>query len=63
MQWKRSGATDDDIIDRLRARTVPRGYPIHSWSQELGTIAIDNHKYIILVYSILHNNNHKLTQF
>lgn len=23
----------EDIIDRLRARTVPTGYPIHKWRE------------------------------
>ena len=32
MEWKKSGATEDDIIGRLRIRTVPNGYPTHRWS-------------------------------
>ena len=36
LEWKKSGATEDDIIGRLRIRTVPNGYPIHPWSPELG---------------------------
>ena len=35
--WKRSGLTDDDVIDRLRVRTVPAGYPIHPWSPGIYT--------------------------
>ena len=27
---------NNDIIERLRIRTVPTGHPVHSWSQELG---------------------------
>lgn len=30
-EWKRSGVNTDDIVDRLRTRTVPSGYPIHPW--------------------------------
>ncbi|XP_064389547.1 uncharacterized protein LOC135337544 isoform X2 [Halichondria panicea] len=28
---KRNGMTMEDIVSRLRCRTVPSGYPIHSW--------------------------------
>ena len=40
MEWKKSGATEDDIIGRLRIRTVPNGYPTHRWSDspDLGTV-------------------------
>ena len=30
-KWYTEGATNDDVIERLRLRTVPPGYPIHSW--------------------------------
>ena len=30
-EWKRSGVSMDDIVDRLRSRTVPSGNPIHPW--------------------------------
>ena len=29
--WYTQGATIDDVIERLRLRTVPPGYTIHSW--------------------------------
>ena len=29
--WKMEGATDTDIICRLRQRTVPTGYSYHHW--------------------------------
>ena len=29
--WKIEGCTDDDVIIRLRQRTVPAGYKFHSW--------------------------------
>ena len=32
LDWKMTGATMDEIIDRLRSQTVPRGYPIHEWT-------------------------------
>ena len=36
-QFKRSeGLSDVDVVDRLRARTVPAGYPIHNWRK--GTV-------------------------
>ena len=31
LEWKISGVATDDVIDRLRVRTVPPGYPIHPW--------------------------------
>ena len=30
-QWYDQGATVDDVIDRLRLKTVPPGYVTHSW--------------------------------
>ena len=30
-KWRSDGIEMDDVIDRLRAQTVPAGYPIHSW--------------------------------
>lgn len=32
LQWRNGGAEEDDIIDRLRTRTVPEGYTPHPWS-------------------------------
>lgn len=32
LHWKESGLTFDKIIDKLRVRTVPPGYPIHFWT-------------------------------
>ena len=29
--WYTQGVTVDDVIERLRLRTVPPGYTIHSW--------------------------------
>ena len=29
--WLRLGATLEDAVDRLRARTVPAGYEFHTW--------------------------------
>ena len=37
-QLRQSGLCYEDIIDRLRSRTVPQGYPIHSWKP--GTVII-----------------------
>ncbi|XP_065917202.1 uncharacterized protein [Dysidea avara] len=31
--WYSEGATTDDVIERLRLRTVPSGYAIHSWTE------------------------------
>ncbi|XP_065899778.1 uncharacterized protein [Dysidea avara] len=31
--WYDEGATSDDVIERLRLRTVPTGYAIHSWTE------------------------------
>ena len=30
-QWKAEGCSDVDVITRLRLRTVPLGYEIHTW--------------------------------
>ena len=30
-KWKEEGISMDDIIDQLRAQTVPTGYPFHPW--------------------------------
>ena len=31
-EWKQQGATLEDVIDRLRSRTVPPGYEPHPWT-------------------------------
>ena len=31
LDWKLEGATDKDVLCRLRHRTVPAGYSYHSW--------------------------------
>ena len=31
-EWKQQGATLEDVIDRLRSRTVPPGYVPHPWT-------------------------------
>ena len=31
LSWKIEGASNIDVITRLRQRTVPRGYEYHSW--------------------------------
>lgn len=30
-EWMEEGCTMDDVVTRLRARTVPRGYEFHTW--------------------------------
>ena len=30
-KWYSNGAEEDDVIERLRLRTVPPGYKIHTW--------------------------------
>lgn len=30
--WRDEGATDKDVLTRLRLRTVPEGYTYHSWN-------------------------------
>lgn len=32
LDWKRTGASMDEIIDMLRMQTVPAGYTIHPWN-------------------------------
>ena len=29
--WKQKGVSMTDIVSRLRTRTVPNGYPYHTW--------------------------------
>jgi len=36
--WVTAGATQDDIIERLRLKTVPTGYNIHTWTQGMRNI-------------------------
>ena len=43
---KRNGMTMEDIVSRLRCRTVPSGYPIHSW-RTLSGIHVLSHSYIV----------------
>lgn len=31
--WKEEDSTMEDVVTRLRARTVPRGYKYHTWIQ------------------------------
>lgn len=33
--WIDEGATMSDVIERLRLRTVPPGYPIHTWETSM----------------------------
>lgn len=32
LQWKRLGIDDEDVIERLRLKTVPSGYTPSVWS-------------------------------
>ncbi len=38
--WKLEGATDNDVLCRLRQRTVPTGYSYHFWCQGICTVAL-----------------------
>lgn len=31
LQWREDGCTEPDVVDRLRRRTVPDGYPYETW--------------------------------
>ena len=31
LTWRLEGSTDEDVIVRLRERTVPSGYRYHTW--------------------------------
>ena len=33
-KWKREGLGDKDVIDRLRTRTIPAGFPLHKWKHD-----------------------------
>ena len=30
--WREAGASEDDVVDRLRTRCVPTGYTPHLWN-------------------------------
>ena len=34
LKWKREGLGDGDVIDRLRTRTTPDGFPLHKWKHD-----------------------------
>ena len=43
-QWKTEGCSDVDVITRLRMRTVPLGYDVHTWvSGSSYAYLCDNH--------------------
>ncbi len=33
-KWRTDGQSMQDVIDRLRAKTVPAGHPFHKWKQD-----------------------------
>ena len=33
LMWKEEGCTIEDVVTRLRNRTVPSGYGYHTWSE------------------------------
>jgi hypothetical protein len=33
LTWKEEGCTVEDVITRLRIRTVPTGYGYHTWTE------------------------------
>ena len=33
LTWKGEGCTIEDVVTRLRNRTVPNGYGYHTWSE------------------------------
>lgn len=33
LMWKGEGCTIEDVVTRLRIRTVPSGYGYHTWSE------------------------------
>lgn len=35
LMWKQSGATDGDILARLRLQMVPSGYSVQPWTPGL----------------------------
>ena len=39
--WRKSGATKDDVLDRLRMKCVPTGYTPHPWSSGMCVIALN----------------------
>ena len=40
--WIEAGATEDDVIDRLRLQAVPTGYALHTWIGGLHLIIYRN---------------------
>lgn len=46
LMWKYEGANDEDVIVRLRERTVPSGYKYHTWQPGKNfSHSYDNYKY------------------
>lgn len=35
LEWRRSGVDTSEVVDRLRAKTVPAGYPLHPWTPDI----------------------------
>lgn len=48
--WKNTGATNDDILDRLRLRCVPTGYSPKPWSQGMLRYAY-SYLYLTIIYT------------
>ena len=46
-KWYSEGANQDDVVERLRLRTVPPGYKIHNWIE--GTYTAVDCDYCTLV--------------
>ena len=54
-KWMNEKASLEDVVVRLRPRTVPNGYKYHTWKE--GTIAnLENHWCIIIEYASLQEN-------
>ena len=47
--WIEAGATEDDVIDRLRLQTVPTGYTIHTWIEGLCDHVYRSGLYILMM--------------
>lgn len=48
--WRSEGATDVDVITRLRQRTVPSGFETHTWTNGISPTRVGSQNIFMLMY-------------
>ena len=46
----KSGISIEDVVDRLRTKTVPKGYPCHPWLSGVYVMYYAQHVYVVWWY-------------